>query len=563
MVRAKRRADLSRPGFLCPTTDKAIAMFCFSIQGTFISIIHPDDFGLRTNQSFRKTMNVMKRGHAAISHEDDPDNTTSKHRKLTESAATKVVSNARYKQDENEHSSHPPTSNRRANEADPETNGPLPRIVTIEHDSEPRSAMLLTDELLAAWKAACEYTRTFAVKLKQVQARREVTDKFRQHANSREVHLWEQWRKRPDDAVTGVVSRNISRQLRGIEEKTKRANEREAEDEEEVAGMRWDLAEKCLQANILVSDALIDHKAMVPDSELEFAIEPDQAFLEFFALSKESERALLGPEHTQEDPGAIHSEGQESEMPAEQVAEQDFDDAYCNLRHAQTEFDQRHRVSAPSSWLIGTPTAEEQLQLDHDQFQQNNQVTRQLIEAEQQFAAAKKAAAELNLDLVASAQTSGFGPIDGDLPGAILSCTRPVVEGAEKDPGIVAWMEAVPDQVCYSLDPHGQKTSTLRKYKMEFQSWAPPNVSSPPEGEYEAHCTPVVRPEHSCSVVDSGPDRKRIDQVDAEREVFRKKVIQHWQKHTSFATGDERVPNFAKWSWSRDLTDQSLRGAGK
>ncbi|SMR62816.1 unnamed protein product [Zymoseptoria tritici ST99CH_3D1] len=492
---------------------------------------------------------VVKRGYTAVFGEDTQDDSPSKQRKIAVPTSMLPTHGERairrsdeppvaQQNHEGRHNSMRRTSSgtgSRDSQAAPEIakasarQDDAPRIVPVGRGSKQNLALLMTDDLLAAWKSTCEQTRKTEAFTQQADARRDVLNSFLRHARTEiEEMRYQRYTLRDRHADLDAMLR-IERREHEIMEKIDLANRRKAEDEDQIASLEWDLARESLTANMFIHYALIDRKMMVSDEDFEFELGPDPAFLETFKVPDVRERTpvdrsverrfdgrlVYGP-----DPDFVPSEFVPSEAesevdrPGEHVLEQEFRGAYHDLRRAEAKFDRRERETARCEDHAAATA------LDIAHLERNNRLTRELVQAEERFALAKRAAAENNLDLLASEQSSGFGPVDGDIdkPERRLSYTPHPADLVVKDPRIIAWLE---DPLFCLDDPPGH----------QLQENVERSSGSPDDEDAEWERTSLVSPEDSYSVRADGRQRERIDRDNAHRDELRGQTLPQWEEH--------------------------------
>jgi hypothetical protein len=410
------------------------------------------------------------------------------------------------------------------------------RIVSADDDQEQFPALIMTPKLLATLRKSVEDGRTVAVRRVENRSRLKILDDFLEYAERELVHLPSEYRyfrrgyKRAGEAEQVVESfEELRRKVERAKEE-KRRMEWEFEDLQNHA----DLAG--IDTNMLLQMAFCDAGLMVGDGEI--VLRSNASVAEEFAVGVRTAPSIVGPVEIEWN-FAMHSPSfrdcededyyQGDPITPEVRAKGEFWNSYDDLQRAQSRFDRRDRESADAAFRRrrrdGTATADERLKFDLAQLQRNNKLTRELVEAEDRFTAAKKAAAKENLDLTGSKQTSGFGRRDGDLDHiAMMSEATDPAETAGRDPRILAWLTTVPEYSRYHhIDMRGH------------------SHFAPVEESYPWECTSLVKPEDSGSVVDHGRNRARIDQTTAYRRAVRKKVGHHWRKHT---VGPPHVPHW-------------------
>ncbi|KJX95540.1 hypothetical protein TI39_contig4106g00002 [Zymoseptoria brevis] len=377
-------------------------------------------------------------------------------------------------------------------------------------------ALIMTPKLLRLLQTSLEDSEMMERMRSARQRQLKILETFWKYAERELAHVPAQWQNyKRDTEMAGEEGARIVKFFKELKGKVQRAAEERDEMDREWEDMQRQVELSRLDADILLEDAFRRAKLMSKHSR----------------KVRRSDSSLADP--AERDQCSERSYGTGPEVLPETTIEPDFWKSYDDLRQAQRRFDRRKRTSAAAFFRRqrrnGTVTEQELLDYDLAQLQQNYRLTRELIEAGERFASAKKVAAQHRLDLVASEQTSGFGPVDGKAPGVRLSDTPHPTGVQVKSPVIIAWLHK---------DPNDNE--------------APHILRDIDEGQR----LPSLAPKESASQVDYGRDRERIDQTEAERYVTRRKVMRDWEQRTTYEAGDHLG---ARWHMAHRVEYKAVR----
>ncbi|SMR62814.1 unnamed protein product [Zymoseptoria tritici ST99CH_3D1] len=418
----------------------------------------------------------------------------------------------------------------------------LANLYFANDETQKLPALVMSPELLAKMQVSLVDARELDNKRLERQTRLKIMNKWWGNAERELADIPQRWQYIKDDPKRADEAEQQVRLFEKLRDGAKRM-----QDEKDAIERQWEQIQERAEssrvdAEVLLEVAFREAGIMIPERETfdrsnealaeEFAVVNTYAPPIFFPVDIDWDFPDRLDEYPalQQDPSFYEEAFSVEPEPApNSTARDEFWQCYDNWQRAQASFDRRNRETAADYFRRqgADITAIPQDLLDHDlaQLQQNRKLTRNLIEAEQRFASAKRVAAEYNLDLAAPEQTSGFGLTDGDLPHARLSHTRDPTGFAWEDPRIVTWLDAV-----------------LSDVEVQEQSREP----------FEGRRLVSVGPKDSNSQVDYGRDRERIDKVEANRHDIRRKVMRDWGQRTTHETGDHLG---ARWHAAHKVED--------
>jgi hypothetical protein len=165
----------------------------------------------------------------------------------------------------------------------------------LKHNSRSQLALLLTDDLLDAWKTTCGQIRLTEFRTKQVNTLRDVLTKFIRYGDTRRGELYYQMRAMdPNSRTQGNVDAMdaITAEDRRLERKVMKARRMKRRNGERSADlMREELHRSDFRADAMVMNALIAHGSIPTHNEFDYAAGLDsglyQAVLDRFKVPEE------------------------------------------------------------------------------------------------------------------------------------------------------------------------------------------------------------------------------------------------------------------------------------
>lgn len=434
---------------------------------------------------------------------------------------------------EDNSSLHPPTKPLPVYAAQDGLRQPLSRntsrMIMATEPGQARPALLMNEELFEAIKNsvadACEYSKTDHLSNVYLG----ILANFQEYARCQLDVLYERDRRPMDHAALA----HIYEQINGLRHKLDLATQEESSIRKALAEYEKQSFVSFLKASMLLEGVFVCQGMLkLPDAD---ASKPDGAFVAFFAVPEsveetesevaykqhmdavEQERAL-GCDEKDYHPGSWDQEAyeeyeREAKHETEQDALHDLEVSRKQLQEARTAFETRNRESAASFYGRHQdchrikPREEDLLSYDHKQFEYNNRLTRDIINAEEQYAKAKLAVKEMKLNITTASQTSGFEDADGDAnPDALLSGVNHAAVGFRSGK-VMRWVESLPAAVAYD-----GPAVEVRPMEPEMDEW----VAEP------------VGNSDSASMVEYGSFKEKIESVKAAGASKRSAAVSAW-----------------------------------
>jgi hypothetical protein len=414
-------------------------------------------------------------------------------------------------------------------------------VTSVNKYGGPTRALLLDGTLRTLLRAVIESERDHTLHVIRAEEQAEILKKFRSYAHeeTKQLAAWERFLDYDSDGEAEMVGLRLA--SKAIQDKLEVATQEEKNSKLRVDYAAWCARKRHLQALRPLENALWEAKIVGDEKALPYSI---REFEEFFAVPDPGERypapeiVRRQEEWWDREKGRLRSsrtprledfnrsngsytdrvasgrpaEGNDeaildhSRFPITRAkrphvqespsvrARRVFHSCRHKLHEAQRRFDQRDRQNGADYFLRhrhdSRHPGEGPLEFDLRQFQENNALTRALIDAEKQLAEAKKVAQELNVHVAVPSDTSGFNDPDGDTdPERRMSAIHYTAIGVRTDQ-IDDWMKTLPD-----VETHDTPRIEPRPEKPELDEW-----SAEPIGNNE-----------SSSVIAGGRRREKIN----------------------------------------------------
>jgi hypothetical protein len=233
--------------------------------------------------NMEKVSKAIKRGYAAMFDADAQEHPSNKVRKILATESNAAASGELTPGEVRK----PKTDDAPADKTDP---GESARLITVEYNEKRCNALLLPDELLEAWRSICELNRQRITTRQQVEARGVMLREYIDYANREQRRLLSLPVTQDVDAEDAIERRRGE-----VFDRSQEACKIGQEDYEMLDDLEWDLARKCMQANVFVEDVMVASGIVVPRDEFYFNFEvgPDRAFVMRFAVPNEDEATQI------------------------------------------------------------------------------------------------------------------------------------------------------------------------------------------------------------------------------------------------------------------------------
>ncbi|KAK4632143.1 hypothetical protein CLAFUW4_02671 [Fulvia fulva] len=379
-------------------------------------------------------------------------------------------------------------------------------IVDLEHEGNPRKVLMLTEDVIHQLQSTVHLGREIRDTQGALEARRALVNEYRDYATA------EQERQQNiffEDPIEGNNDRRKRARTKGefLSARLQEADGDERALDDRLAQLDEKAVNQVRMTAGYLNQVLIRGSLVGTDSVDRHETASDVAFRDRYTVPEASSDVDDNREADaiREDDEAIHNPASQILSEA-QIAEREYRQKLLDLERAQTRFDRYQMVRDIEAAAFrqrleaGQHVHENILDFDLRHYQRGQDLTRELIQAEEQLALAKARAVKLGVSITDDDLSSGF--VEDSQDGSMLDAREP--RQRVDLPRVLDWAAILPETTDPQNSARGFWDSLYHARGLTVKSEEWPELDAWNPG-------PELRSSDSASVVAEGHEKRRIE----------------------------------------------------